>query len=372
MKGSRGLKLLSVGALVTVLGLAAMVAGEGQVQAQQATQGCGNWSVWTTNKDGKEVNGNEFSSKADVYLNGGPNNRLSHRVPAGTYSYIVAEPSGKPLYSAPRSLSIVDGADLDGWGEFPGIPLADFADTSNPGGEYKVIVTLGDCSKSDNFWVRQPATSTPTVTPTAASTSTSTATPTATATVGSSPTATATATAGGTSTTATATPTATGTSTTATATATATGTPVPPTATPTQASSSGGGGDNGGGGGGGDSGGSGTSPTNTPVPTATPVVVPTTVPAATAVPARSEPPAVAGIEPPTPPVETPEAGSEGNPPPALKLVVQPEPVPAQPNNLPSAGEADSGPAGWLLAGGLFLMMSGLLLRTREIQSVQSQ
>ncbi|MGI5837880.1 MAG: hypothetical protein ACOX87_15500 [Chloroflexota bacterium] len=363
MKRLKGLDLLVVGAAVTLLGVVAMFAGGGEVRAEASGQGnCGGWAIWTTDKDGNAVNENQYDSKEDVYINGGPNNKKSNKVPAGDYWYLVTDPSGTSLYSdtGPRHLVVEDSG--DGTGDFPLVQLAPFGDTPNPGGEYKVTVArdegMRECPKSDNFKVRE-STPTPTATvitdetptPTATVPTEETATPTAT--VPTEETATPTATV---PTEETPTPTATvPTDETATPTATA-------TATPTQTDN--GGGDNGGGDNGGDDNGGGSSPTSTPVPTETPATLSDIpAPAAQAEVAGAEPPAVPTAEP---PAESPEPIVEVEAAPPPEPMAQAVPVLAKPDRLPSSGEASSSSlAVWMLGCGVFLMMSGLLMRFRE-------
>jgi len=184
-------------------------------------------AIFTTNKDGDRVNQNIYSSKEDVYLQGGPDKQGAH-LPDGMYYYRVTDPSGKVvLYKDGYRVVVVANK------VFPSTQLYPFEDTPNPGGEYKVQLSLVPsfdhrCTKSDNFKVRKP-TPTPTNTATPTETNTPTPTNTATATATDTPTETPTKTA---TTTNTATPTETATS---TLTPTNTPTPIPTeTAVPTE------------------------------------------------------------------------------------------------------------------------------------------
>src|SRR5436190_16125940 len=59
-----------------------------------------NGAIYTTNNTGAKVNGNLYASKADVYLNGGPQNQQDPGlVPDGTYYFMVTDPSGSTLLS---------------------------------------------------------------------------------------------------------------------------------------------------------------------------------------------------------------------------------------------------------------------------------
>ncbi len=195
------MKLLVVIAVITLLaGVAAAAVGG---------------AIYTTTSTGTTVNGNIYANKADVYLNGGPQNAHDPGlVPDGTYYFQVTDPSGAVLLSLDdiscRAVVVTGGritgvpttpppvACVDGYhnlgtfdsanGEQP-IQLCnpntskcptDFADTPNPGGEYKAWLTpvanyspagqdncsqpsshqsYGFCdsdSKTDNFKIKSP------------------------------------------------------------------------------------------------------------------------------------------------------------------------------------------------------------------------
>src|SRR5437588_8738679 len=51
-------------------------------------------SIFTTFGNGTTVNGNIYPSKADVYLNGGPQNENAQGLPDGTYYFQVTDPMG--------------------------------------------------------------------------------------------------------------------------------------------------------------------------------------------------------------------------------------------------------------------------------------
>jgi len=169
-------------------------------------------AIFTTTSTGTTVNGNIYAAKSDVYLNGGPQNQKDPGlVPDGTYYFQVTDPSGAVLLSlddiscrqvvvsggrivgfppGPKPAACVDGYHLPGTpdpsnGQTP-VQLCnpnaskcgtDFADTPNPGGEYKAWLTqvvdyvatgntcdtgnfvFGFCdskSKTDNFKIRNP------------------------------------------------------------------------------------------------------------------------------------------------------------------------------------------------------------------------
>src|SRR3954469_23507721 len=57
-------------------------------------------AIYTTNASGTTVNGNIYDAKADVYLNGGPQNKHDAGLsPDGVYYFQVTDPSGAVLLS---------------------------------------------------------------------------------------------------------------------------------------------------------------------------------------------------------------------------------------------------------------------------------
>lgn len=156
-------------------------------------------AIFTTTSDGATVNGNNYASKLEVFLNGGPQNCISPGLPNGDYYYMVTNPSGSVLLSLDsifdRKFSVTDASSgkiaanlgnaathVDGTSPCAGgisIRLAkdatDYADTPNAGGVYKAWITraadfLAACpsgakgcelagfinsnTKTDNFRVR--------------------------------------------------------------------------------------------------------------------------------------------------------------------------------------------------------------------------
>ena len=122
-------------------------------------------AIFTSTSDGATVNGNNYASKLDVYLNGGPQNCISPGLPNGNYYYMVTNPSGSVLLSLDsvfdRKFSVTSTSSgkvatnlgnsathMDGTSPCPGgisIRLAkdatDYADTPNAGGVYKAWIT---------------------------------------------------------------------------------------------------------------------------------------------------------------------------------------------------------------------------------------
>ena len=180
-----------------------------------------NGALQTTDSTGTVVNGNIYASKSAVYITGGPQNTKDPGlVPDGTYYFQVTDPSGSVLLSLDdiscRQVVVSGGritgvpttapplACVDGYHNLGTFNLAnqeqpiqlcnpdstkcpkDFADTPNPGGEYKTWLTpvadysptvngtvqdncsqpsshvsFGFCdsdSKTDNFKIRAPGT----------------------------------------------------------------------------------------------------------------------------------------------------------------------------------------------------------------------
>jgi len=121
-------------------------------------------AIFTTVADGTEVNYNIYQAKEDVYLDGGPGPGAPQSAAGlddGVYVFQVTDPSGKTLLStdpagcrlftvskgiivstAPSGCPHVTGVDVDY--NAVTVRLMPFDDTPNPGGEYKVWVTLLD------------------------------------------------------------------------------------------------------------------------------------------------------------------------------------------------------------------------------------
>jgi len=152
-------------------------------------------AIYTSKVDGSGVNLNIYSSKDDVYLNGGPQNLNGNGLPNGEYFFQVTTPSGGTLLSTDpvvcRQVNVANGV-ISGYGidafnagcphangtfnpangSTP-VQLQPFDDTTNSGGEYKVWLVRkaattspaadghhlnfnGGNSKTDNFKVNIP------------------------------------------------------------------------------------------------------------------------------------------------------------------------------------------------------------------------
>jgi hypothetical protein len=138
-----------------------LLAGLGGVAHAQNIQG----AIYTTDATGTKVNGNNYASKLDVYLNGGPQNCTSQGLASGDYYYMVTNPPGSVLLSldpvSDRKFQVSSlssgkiALNLGNTATHPdgtspcagGISirlakdLSDFADTDNLGGVYKAWIT---------------------------------------------------------------------------------------------------------------------------------------------------------------------------------------------------------------------------------------
>ncbi|MBD8868627.1 hypothetical protein [Nocardioides donggukensis] len=176
--------------VAAVAGAAALTLGGAVSAAPPDTQLSG--ALFTTDVTGVPVNLNHYADKRDVYLNGGPGINAPDSaagLPAGIYTFMVTDPSGKTLLSSDdiscRQVEV--GADgvfgsvapsgacahstgTDGEDGGTTVQLFPYDDTPNNGGVYKVWITLTNdlacdsraakhCflpseSKTDNFKVR--------------------------------------------------------------------------------------------------------------------------------------------------------------------------------------------------------------------------
>lgn len=150
---------ITFGWLFVVLLLAVAMA----MPAAPAQAAAPSGAIFTTLSDGSEVNLNQFPSKEDVYLDGGPGPgapQTAAGLDDGIYVFQVTDPSGKELLStdaaACRRITINDGiitgvvaaggcehvtgVDIDHGAAT--VQLMPYLDTPNKGGVYKVWVTL--------------------------------------------------------------------------------------------------------------------------------------------------------------------------------------------------------------------------------------
>lgn len=123
-------------------------------------------AIFTTDSICSGVDLNIYSSKFDVYLNGGPAHPGAASLPDGDYWIQVTDPSGAIVLgqSAGATISVVNGAFAACYQlaivapslTLPGPP---FDDTPNAGGEYKVWISTdstftNNSTKTDNFKVK--------------------------------------------------------------------------------------------------------------------------------------------------------------------------------------------------------------------------
>jgi hypothetical protein len=156
--------------LTTVLALVVAVAALVVFHAPAAHAAGVSGALFTTTADGTEVNANQYASKEDVYLDGGPGINApagAAGLPDGTYVFQVTDPSGKVLLSTDpagcRQVTVSGGvftgvvafgspdcSHLTGDNIFTQagsktVQLMPYNDTPNNGGVYKAWVTpLGD------------------------------------------------------------------------------------------------------------------------------------------------------------------------------------------------------------------------------------
>ena len=151
-------KLITFGWLCVLLLLVAAVLLSPVIVRAAAPSG----AIFTTLSDGTEVNLNQFPTKEDVYLDGGPGPgapQTAAGLDDGTYVFQVTDPSGKILLSTDLancrqfnvSGGIITGVVATGCQHVTGmdvdhgattVQLMPYLDTPNNGGVYKVWVTL--------------------------------------------------------------------------------------------------------------------------------------------------------------------------------------------------------------------------------------
>jgi len=129
-------------------------------------------AIFTTNSTCTAVNLNLYALKTDVYLSGGPEHPNSASLPDGSYFVQVTDPSGASVLGTSvgsgnqTPFVVVNGA-VQGCLQLFAIVFQTggaqgFADTPNPGGEYKVWVSndstfANNSTKTDNFKVNENA-----------------------------------------------------------------------------------------------------------------------------------------------------------------------------------------------------------------------
>lgn len=121
-------------------------------------------AIYTTSSACDGVNINQFPTKPDVYLDGGPQNDSANGLPDGAYYVKVTTPDGDELGRTDAPVGIVAGGELDCL-QLSAIlyrtsarPALVFGYDSSPNGVYKVWLSPefdfpNDNSKTDNFKV---------------------------------------------------------------------------------------------------------------------------------------------------------------------------------------------------------------------------
>src|ERR1043166_5665924 len=98
-------------------------------------------AIFTTDSSCTDVNGNLYTSKTAVYLDGGPHGDSHSGLPDGDYWVRVSDPSTAAVLGTSASANfVVSGGEVQGCYQL--MAIAPFADTPNPGGEYKVTVSM--------------------------------------------------------------------------------------------------------------------------------------------------------------------------------------------------------------------------------------
>lgn len=166
----RNMKKTNLKLLFLLLGLIIFTTASA-IQAQMISG-----AIFTTETSCTATNRNFFESKDAVYLNGGPTHRGAAGLPDGSYYVQITAPDGTVL-----------GTSLETGNETPAVSFGGemltcyqmwsllrkasdgtmgYDDTPNPGGEYKVWVSLSrdfnpSLSKTDNFKVKENPTGAP-------------------------------------------------------------------------------------------------------------------------------------------------------------------------------------------------------------------
>ncbi len=127
-------------------------------------------AIFTTNAGCSQVNGNLYSSKQDVFLNGGPHSDNGGAgLPSNTYFVQVTDPSGAAVLGTSVGSGVERPITVGEDGSFAScyqlwslvadaVGAEGYATTPNQGGEYKVWVSSvstfpNDSTKTDNFKV---------------------------------------------------------------------------------------------------------------------------------------------------------------------------------------------------------------------------
>lgn len=136
-------------------------------------------AIFTTDGACNGVDLNIYSSKLDVFVNGGPAHPNAANLPDGTYFMRVTEPNGAQLGNPPLDgshnpmamVTVANGRFVQCYNLWANVVkqsdgTTGYDDTTNPGGEYKVWISTGadfsnNSTKTDNFKVRAAVVVTP-------------------------------------------------------------------------------------------------------------------------------------------------------------------------------------------------------------------
>jgi hypothetical protein len=167
-KNSRSLKSRNLSSRTILVALAALVLLA--LATTSAFVAGTSGAIFTTDSSCGGTNINNFATKPDVYLNGGPTHPHAAGLPDGLYYVQVTDPSGVTVLGTsvgsanPTPAQVTGGAFVNcyqltailikGTDSTPG-----YDNTPNPGGEYKLWVSMDSTfpnagSKTDNFKVQ--------------------------------------------------------------------------------------------------------------------------------------------------------------------------------------------------------------------------
>ncbi len=143
MSKKKALRIFVTFALALAMAVPILTAGPGARAFMPVTG-----AIFTTDSTCTGVNINIFGSKDDVYLDGGPAHPSGSGLPDGSYYVQVTEPNGTQLGYTTSAAVTVAGGDFASCYQLSAILVktsdnsAGYDTTSNPGGEYKVWVSM--------------------------------------------------------------------------------------------------------------------------------------------------------------------------------------------------------------------------------------
>jgi len=162
MKAITTLRCVGLGAAVLLSCMAYADPGNGQGGGNGGGSGVTGiqGAVSATNSTCTMVNGNMFDSKDNVYVKPGPSNGGGTGLQNGSYYVKVTSPGGDVLGAGTGTTAVVLNGKINNANcvSLDSLVGGSYADTTNPGGEYKVWVSTtsdfsGGTTKTDNFKV---------------------------------------------------------------------------------------------------------------------------------------------------------------------------------------------------------------------------